>query len=82
MQMHTQNLGKQIAYCLAVLVIPSLLTSCIPESISTACPTLVDYSQAEQDKIADFVQFHKGDQNIKEVLKEYYKLREACRGLQ
>jgi len=42
----------------------------------------MDYSQADQDKIADFVQFHKGDQNIKEVLKEYYKLREACRALQ
>ncbi len=58
------------------------LTGCALESFNLACPTLLQYSQADQDKIADFVQYHKGDPDIKKDLKEYYKLREACRSLQ
>lgn len=63
---------------IAVLVV--LLASC-SSAVTTACPTLVPYTQEFQDRLADAVE--RGvDAEINEVLQDYAGLRDQVRACQ
>ena len=59
-----------------------LLVSCAPVSFKAQCPTLVQYPDADQKKIAEFIASSDNPKEVKKLVKDYYRLREACRSIE
>lgn len=79
MQMPLKKYKWQMRSLLVTSLMSISVASCDLESFKAQCPALVAYSGNIQKKIADYVDKPVNDPEVVQMLKDYYKLREACR---